>query len=157
MVRPGYWSRPTSRSNWRMPSCGPSSRRCASNWRAPAAGWRTKRAESRRNSRASPPSTNASYACRRERWVAMPPLVFRPPDARPELESGGTSVRIAINAALAGPEATGIGTYASSLVRALPRADGGAHEYEVFVGDRLPDEGAVDARLRQHVLARGST
>ena len=64
-------------------------------------------------------------------------------------------MRIAINAALAGPEATGIGTYASSLVRALPCADGGAHEYDVFVGDRLPDTGGADARLRQHVLAGG--
>lgn len=69
-------------------------------------------------------------------------------------------MRIAINAALAGPNATGIGTYASALVRALPRVDGGQHDYTVFVGARLAPESpesadSLDARLHQHVVSPG--
>jgi glycosyltransferase involved in cell wall biosynthesis len=66
-------------------------------------------------------------------------------------------VRIAINAALAGPTATGIGTYASSLARALPRVDGGAHHYDVFVGglSDADDAATAEQRLHWHTVPRG--
>jgi glycosyltransferase involved in cell wall biosynthesis len=47
-------------------------------------------------------------------------------------------MRIALNAALAGERATGIGVYATALAAALPAVDGGRHTYDVYLGG-LPE------------------
>jgi glycosyltransferase involved in cell wall biosynthesis len=59
-------------------------------------------------------------------------------------------VRIAINAALAGPHATGIGVYAWSLARALPRIDADRHSYDIFVGG-MPEDAEGSEHSTEHV------
>lgn len=69
-------------------------------------------------------------------------------------------MRIAINAALAGPHSTGIGVYAWSLAQALPRVDAGLHAYDIFLGGMPEDaqgaEGSME-RVRRHIAPASSS
>lgn len=64
-------------------------------------------------------------------------------------------MRIAINAALAGPRATGIGVYAWSLARALPHIDAGQHSYDIFLGgipENARESESSNERAQHHVV-----
>lgn len=63
-------------------------------------------------------------------------------------------MRITLNCALAGPHATGIGTYAAALAAALPLADGERHAYDIYVGgaDRGLSDTPASGRARYHIV-----